>query len=159
MSCRLSAIAPSEASGGFRLLYVGIAPGRASASAKPQTLRGRIRTHASGNADASTLRFTLGSLLGPAIGVSLERTRSNRLRFGAGERLLSDWMDRHARVAWISVEAPWQIERAVVRGLELPLNRAHNAAHPFYATLGASRAAARAAADERAATLAARIRP
>jgi hypothetical protein len=54
------------------MLYVGIAPkrpykdGRRSRS----TLHQRVRYHYQGNAEGSTLRLTLGCLLGPALGKS-----------------------------------------------------------------------------------------
>jgi hypothetical protein len=62
--------------------------------------------------------------------------------------LLSDWMDQHARVAWFVHQAPWAIEGDVVRGLNLPLNREHNVAHPFFPNLGSVRASARALARQ-----------
>jgi hypothetical protein len=129
------------ATDGFRLLYVGIAPAGPSLEGRRQsTLRTRIRTHASGNADASTLRFTVGCLLSERLGIALMRTPSGRLRFGDGEAALSDWLDEHARVCWVEMEAAWSVEGEVVRGLDLPLNRSHNAAHPFYPILGEIRA-------------------
>lgn len=51
---------------GHRLLYLGIAPSKpqASGAASKRHLRGRLRQHYALNAYGSTLRLTLGSLLG-----------------------------------------------------------------------------------------------
>lgn len=82
-----------------RLLYVGITPRRMATRASRQNLRTRIRYHYRGNAEGSTLRLTLGCLLG----FELRRVGSGkRMTFGlAGERELTDWMAEHAHVCWL----------------------------------------------------------
>jgi hypothetical protein len=56
--------APDSALGSNRLLYVGIAPRHMRPRVSRQSLRTRIRYHFRGNAAGSTLRLTLGCLLG-----------------------------------------------------------------------------------------------
>jgi hypothetical protein len=60
---------PAEQLDANRLLYVGIAPRRMSSRTSSQSLRTRIRYHVRGNAEGSTLRLTLGCLLGQEGGV------------------------------------------------------------------------------------------
>lgn len=104
---------------GYRLLYVGIAP---SGDDSSQNLRKRIRNHFD------------------ALGIQLRRTTSgNRMTFGMGEEMLSDWMATHARVAWSELEKPWLIEYELIRVLHVPLNLAGNGSHPFYHKLSALR--------------------
>ncbi|MEU6812984.1 GIY-YIG nuclease family protein [Streptomyces sp. NPDC046831] len=73
-----------------RLLYVGIAPRYIAKRTSTQNLRKRVRYHYRGNAAGSTLRLTLGCLLG----LELRRVGSGkRMTFGrAGETTLSQWM-------------------------------------------------------------------
>lgn len=121
---------------GCALLYVGIAPTRPfGIDGRPSTssLRSRIRTHYSRNAEGSTLRLTLGSLLAASLG--LRRASSTSKSFGNGEHKLSEWMAANAYVSWIEHSEPWLIEPAVIASLDLPLNLAHNPAHPFRAQL------------------------
>ena len=80
---------------GRYLLYVGISP---SSPQSRQTLRSRIRSHFRGNAQASTLRMTLGCLLGMRLFMI---GASERLVSGQAERELSDWMAANAGVAWV----------------------------------------------------------
>lgn len=113
---------------GLTLLYLGISPkerptnGRAPSRS---TLRQRLRTHYAGNASGSTLRKTLGCLLGPTLGVSLRRVGSGeRLTLtNPGEQLLDEWLEANALVAWMEAARPWEIERTILQsGLPLPLN-------------------------------------
>ena len=100
---------------GLALLYVGISPKPPSAVGTPsrQTLRSRLRYHFRGNAEGSTLRLSLGCLLSQSLGIELRRVGSGRrMTFGAGERVLSDWLERNARVAWLACDEPWRIEEA-----------------------------------------------
>jgi hypothetical protein len=133
---------PGTTSDGWSLLYVGIAPARAGSSSN---LRKRIRHHVSGNARGSTLRLTLGSFLAERLGL-ITVPASGKLHFGSGEAALNAWLDAHARVAWVEHSEPWTVEGEVVRALDLPLNRAHNFAHPAYPIVGAARAALRSRA-------------
>jgi hypothetical protein len=113
---------------GLTLLYVGISPKEPPANGRPpsrSTLRRRIQTHFSGNAEGSTLRKTLGCLLARETGFPLRRVGSGtRLTFtNPGERALDDWMNDNARVAWRVCEQPWTLEREILAsGLPLPLN-------------------------------------
>ncbi|MGW1030341.1 GIY-YIG nuclease family protein [Streptomyces sp. NPDC002577] len=70
-----------------RLLYVGIAPRFMANRTSTQNLRKRVGYHHRGNAAGSTLRLTLGCLLG----LELRRVGSGkRMTFGkAGEATLS----------------------------------------------------------------------
>lgn len=49
---------------GRTLLYVGTAPRRPGRSMSTATLRSRLRSHLRANASTSTLRMTLGALIG-----------------------------------------------------------------------------------------------
>ncbi|MFB4293286.1 GIY-YIG nuclease family protein [Nonomuraea sp. ATR24] len=127
-----------------RLLYVGIAPRRMATRASKQNLRSRVRYHFRGNAEGSTLRLTLGCLLG----LELRRVGSGkRLTFGqAGEKELTDWMAEYARVCWIEHDAPWEGESELIARLDLPLNLDQNRHHAFHSYLSGVRASARALA-------------
>jgi len=127
--------------GAWSLLYVGIAPGRPGSTSN---LRKRLGNHLTGNARGSTLRLSLGSLLSEQLGLTAVPA-SGKVSFGTTEAILSKWMDDHARVTWLETPDPWAIEAEVVRTLQVPLNRDHNQAHPFYATMGQLRAARRSA--------------
>jgi len=139
---------------GQKLLYVGIAPKRPPVTGRPSstTLRDRIRQHYSLNAYGSTLRLTLGCLLG----IELRRIASKknpgtakRMTFGrAGEQRLSRWMDEHAYVVWKVCENAWDIEHRLLAQLDLPLNLDDNQHGGFHATLTEIRASARATARE-----------
>lgn len=124
-----------------RLLYVGIAPRHMSNRPSTQHLRKRIRYHYRGNSYGSTLRLTLGCLLG----LELRRVGSGtRLTFGpVGEAELSDWMHEHARVCWCPAAEPWLIESVAIERLDLPLNLDQNRGHPFHRMLTQLRADAR----------------
>src|SRR6516162_4544244 len=86
---------------GATLLYVGISPKKPPSG---QDLRGRIRYHYCGNAEGSTLRLTLGCLLG----LRLYRVGSGKRRtFADDEKRLSDWMAQNALVTWFPTPEPW----------------------------------------------------
>ena len=128
-----------------RLLYVGIAPRHMNGRTSSQNLRKRLRNHYRGNASSSTLRLTLGCLLG----LDLQRMGNGRLTFGTtGEAQLSEWMHEHARVCWYPTDQPWLIESEAIRRLDLPLNLDQNRHHPFHQQLTQLRADARARARE-----------
>ena len=123
------------------LLYVGIAPSRPLGyNGRPttQSLRSRIRIHYAGNAEGSTLRRSLGVLLRTKLKLQADLTRRSK-SFGEGEARLSDWMERNAYVSWIEYPEPWAIEKQVIEKLDLPLNLAHNRAHPFWMNLTEAR--------------------
>jgi len=123
---------------GWTLLYVGIAT---------KDIRQRILDeHFHGNAYGSTLRLSLGCLLTDILSIQLRRIGRSRKRltFGqTGEVKLSEWMAKHARVAWRGNNELFQdkrflkkLERLIVQErYSLPLNMNHNKKHPFYAQL------------------------
>lgn len=125
-----------------RLLYVGISPGRATSK---ETLRSRIKYHFSGDAEGSTVRMTVGLLLGLPLHL---RERTETKTFGPdGEAELSEWLVEHGRLCWHLHHEPWTIRPEVVAGADVPLNVQHNAEHPFAPVISALRA--RAIADAR----------
>jgi hypothetical protein len=139
-------IPPGVPGGGCRvvdgrtLLYVGISPKAPPANGvRPsrQSLRSRIRYHYRGNAEGSTLRLSLGSLLAEELGLVLRRVGSgSRMTFcHDGEQRLSGWMADHAWVAWAVVSSPWRIEELLIRELSLPLNLDQNQHSPFHDAL------------------------
>lgn len=132
------------------LLYVGISPkappmnGTAPSS---QTLRRRLTYHYRGNAEGSTLRLTLGSLLADPLDIQLRRVGSGtRMTFSSGEVVLSEWMAAHARVCWVTTSRPWLLESELIERLGLPLNLDQNRHSGFHAELSQARAAQRARA-------------
>ena len=128
--------------GNMALLYVGISPRKPPANGRP----GSRQTLASGNAAGSTLRLTLGCLLADELGLELPRVgRGQRLTFTInGEQRLSEWMARHAFVAWTEDSQPWLLEGELLRTLSVPLNLDGNRDHPFRQHLSALRVKARA---------------
>jgi hypothetical protein len=139
-------------SNGFVLLYVGVSPKRPSAVGSPsrQTLRSRLLYHFRGNAEGSTLRFSLGCLLSQSLGIELRRVGSGRrMTFGAaGERALNDRLERNARVAWLECSEPWRIEEQMIRSVSPPLNLDQNRHDGFHSELAKRRRAAKARARE-----------
>jgi hypothetical protein len=120
------------------LLYIGIAPRppAKNGTISRRTLRGRLREHYSRNAEGSTLRRTLGCLLAQQLGIELRRVGSGeRMTFGAGERILSEWMNENAFVCWREHPAPWEIECELIEEPRPPLNLKENSHHSFYKTL------------------------
>lgn len=123
---------------GFTLLYVGISPGPPRADGKPrapQDLRKRIRYHfGAGNAgaDGSTLRKSLGVLLGEQLGFVLRRIGSGkRQTFAGGEAVLTQWMAENAAVSWVLHPEPWFLEPKLINALVLPLNFQDNDRNAF----------------------------
>ncbi len=45
----------------------------------------------------------------------------------------------HLRVGWVKVARPWDVEEGLVRAMRPPMNREHNADHPFYEQMGEAR--------------------
>ncbi|WP_448316773.1 GIY-YIG nuclease family protein [Streptomyces sp. CO7] len=138
--------APHPALEGRGLLYVGMAPRSITSRVSRQNLRTRVRYHCRGNAEGSTLRLSLGCLLG----LELRRVGSGtRMTFGrAGEAELSRWMTAHARVCWVEHETPTALESQLIAQLDLPLNLDQNRRNEFHAVLKDLRAAARRRARE-----------
>jgi GIY-YIG catalytic domain-containing protein len=122
----------------FELLYVGIAPSRPDSKAH---LRSRlVRQHIGGNIASSTFRFGLAALLWEQQRWTPSQSASHRFRLPPDEeRALSAWQRTYLRVRWCVVSEPWSRERDVVRELEPPMNREHNADQPFFAEMGDAR--------------------
>jgi hypothetical protein len=130
------------------LLYVGIAPGRASSSA---TIYSRVGgQHIGGNTGSSTFRLSLASLLfeemswqpfcrGKKVTLSSEDNKALRV-----------WQEDHGGLCWVSSDEPWagSTERAVIAQMGPPLNLAENVGHPFHAAMSAARRHFRASAIE-----------
>ncbi|WP_344429407.1 GIY-YIG nuclease family protein [Streptomyces lavendulocolor] len=129
-----------------QLLYVGIAPRHMATRTSSQNLRKWVRYHFRGNAAGSTLRLTLGCLLG----LELRRVGSGkRMTFGkAGEAALSQWMAEHARVCWVEHPEPWTAESELIARLDVPLNLDQNQHNAFHPRLKELRAQARQRARE-----------
>lgn len=136
---------------GLTLLYGGIAPKappKNGTKASERTLWHRVRYHMRGNAYGSTLRLTLGCLLGDKLGIQLRRVGSGgRQTFADGEIKLSEWMEQNASVCWIEKNEPWALEAHLISSVCLPLNLDQNRSHAFHATLSAMRRAAKRNAE------------
>lgn len=134
---------------GLTLLYVGISPKNPRSR---QNLRKRITYHYRGNAEGSTLRFTLGTLLANDSDFPLRRVGSgSRMTFThLGEQWLDDWMANNAFVCWVQHPEPWQLEHQLLHEHSLPLNIQDNRHHPFSKPLSQIRQAAKAQAREMA---------
>ncbi|GHK03704.1 hypothetical protein SY2F82_55010 [Streptomyces sp. Y2F8-2] len=132
---------PHTALASGRLLYVGIAPRHMSTRTSTQNLKKRVQYHYRGNAAGSTLRLSLGCLLG----LELRRVGSGtRLTFGrAGEAKLSQWMADNAQVCWLEHDEPWTMESELIAQLDLPLNLDQNRHNSFHGELKELRAKAR----------------
>ena len=130
--------------GEWKLLYVGVAGRTPSSNA---TLRTRIVScHLNGHASISTLRYSLGCLLAETLRLSLAKMpgSKNCVWFGdEGEKHLSEWILRHARVSWFESDTPTEAEAAALRtyGAALPLNIDGNPRNSFGKTLSKLRSA------------------
>lgn len=120
----------------FVVLYVGIAP---KSLASKETLRPRIKKHFKGNAYGSTLRLTLGCLLSTQLGIELRRVSKSRMTFANGEKILDEWLNENALVAYVVRKNPWNVEAQLIQALSLPLNLEYNENHAFYSSLSAIR--------------------
>jgi hypothetical protein len=134
-------VSKCEQRDGLTLLYVGISPTAPPADGKrpiSQDLRKRIRYHfggGKGDAEGSTLRKSLGVLLGDELGFKLRRIGSGRRRtFAGGEAVLNQWMAENALVSWVVHPEPWVLEEELIANLDVPLNvqssNKHNAFYP-----------------------------
>jgi hypothetical protein len=113
---------------GLPLLYVGMTT----------NLVGRINNHCTGNAECSTLRWSLGCLLSEVLNIQLRRSGNNNIkrfaRIGAnniddGEQVLTNWIVNNARFSYRVLndenEAN-ELEVWLIGHLSLPLNIQHN---------------------------------
>ena len=133
--------------GVWTLLYVGIAPKAPPMNGKAASrthLYQRVRYHLTGNAEGSTLRLTLGCLLGERLGIQLRRVGSGGTKTftNPGEQRLDAWMAEHARVAWVETAEPWVLEAQLFGTMSLPLNLAGNRRHAFWGTMSEIRTGA-----------------
>jgi hypothetical protein len=104
-------------------------------------LRQRIWTHYAGNAEGSTLRKTLGCLLGDELSIQLRRVGSGtRKTFAEGEQVLSAWMADNAFVSWVIREHPWELEDDLIAAVDLPLNLEGNSRNRFHQVFTQTRA-------------------
>ena len=141
---------PCVRHGEFSLLYVGISPSAPPKNgASSQSVRSRLRQHFRGNAEASTLRLTLGCLLADQLGLELRRVGSGRgFTFSTGEQRLSQWLEENARVVWRCCDEPWIFEEELISVLDLPLNLDQNRRHAFHSELSRIRRDAKTRARE-----------
>lgn len=123
-----------------------MAPRHTANRTSRQNLRTRVQYHYRGNAAGSTLRFTLGCLLG----MELRRVGTGtRMTFGqAGEAELTRWMAENARVCWAEHAAPWDVKAQLISALDVPLNLDQNERNAFHGVLKQLRAQARARARQ-----------
>lgn len=98
------------------LLYVGIT------GKNNRNIIKRLKEHYKSNAEASTLRYSLGCLLGCEL--SLEGKIKT---FGEKKEMkLSGWMKENACVSWIDHKNPEELENTALKELVLPLNIKEN---------------------------------
>lgn len=126
----------------LELLYVGIAP---RSAASKSNLRRRLANHHRAAIGSSTFRLDLASFLWQDQRWTPQWTDRPKL---PDEQLaaLSHWQREHLVVQWVEVATPWLLEVDVVHAMRPPLNREHNAHHPFYEHVGGARDRLRAAA-------------
>lgn len=134
---------------GLTLLYVGISPKNERSR---QHLRKRVVYHLKGNAEGSTLRLTLGTLLAPVSDYPLRRVGSGRrMTFThQGEQWLDAWLNENALICWTEHPEPWRLEHALLAAYSLPLNIQDNRSLTFCASLSEARRAAKGLAREMA---------
>jgi len=137
---------PHPTEPGFDLLYVGIAPARASSAS---TIRSRVlENHLGGNIAASTFRFTLAALLKDELHlVPLKKGKKTVLSSEQNSQL-STWQRANLRMTWHAAAKPWLFEAAVIAELKPPLNIDDNHDDAFRSTVKQARAALRRLASE-----------
>jgi len=127
---------PAHPCAPLEMLYVGIAPSRATSKAR---LRSRLLgNHAGGNTGSSTLRRSLAALLTDS---EQYRTRwtSRTVLLPEDEQRLTEWMRANLWLTWAVHEVPWAVEAEVIERLAPPLNQADNSAHALYPFVRAAR--------------------
>ena len=128
---------PPHPTADLELLYVGIAPARASSKA---TIRSRIcGQHLGGNIGSSTFRLSLAALLADRQRWCAEWSGSRARLTREDNDALSGWQRQHLRLRWAEVPQPWLIEHEVIDLMRPPLNLAGNEGHPFGAALSEAR--------------------
>lgn len=117
---------------GKALLYVGVVP---SVWYSKRKLPKRIRTHISGTARQSTLRYSLGACLVEELGLVVNHLPGFKLNFGESEERLTEWICENGYVTWVCHEEPWTLEKELTGLLKPALNLKNNEVHPFYRIL------------------------
>jgi len=120
---------------GWKLLYIGMV--------QNQPVRERLLSrHYGGNAEESTLRKSLGSLLRDKLDLTPRKksARSKKWTFGDDEDKLTEWMHKHARVklVGIAMKKVKEMEEVLIKHFSPPLN-IEEGSHPFAAELEAIR--------------------
>lgn len=130
-------VSPHPSHPNWSLLYVGIAPARATST---QTVRTRvIGNHLSGNTGSSTFRLSLAALLLEELGLTPVRTSSKVVLPPAQNKTLSDWQRDNLGLTWTVHPEAWLIEPDVIAEMAPPMNLAANRSHPFATELTAAR--------------------
>jgi hypothetical protein len=126
----------------LELLYVGVAPRDAESRSH---LRRRLGNHHRAPVGSSTFRLDLAAFLWEPMAWTPFWTDRPTL---PEEQLaqLRTWQREQLHVQWIETTEPWRLECEVIRAMAPPLNRDHNADHPFYAEVGRARERFRGAA-------------
>jgi hypothetical protein len=102
------------------------------------TLRSRVRYQFRGYAYGSTLRLTLGSLLGQQLDIQLRQAGDGqRITFGDDEAVLSE-EGRPAPVCWAAHPNTLATRSRLIQNLLLPLNLDRNKHSAFHAELSAA---------------------
>lgn len=119
----------------YRLLYVGIAPQKPSATApaSKSTLRKRIvGNHLGAHIASSTLRRSLAWLLKPDMDFAIARNAAGKQVMPAtDEATLTAWMRDHAALSFVVDPEPWLLEEELIaHGPNLPIN-IRGSTHPF----------------------------
>jgi predicted GIY-YIG superfamily endonuclease len=117
----------------LNLYYIGI-------SGNNNYLRKRLNQHFNGNAESSTLRYSLGCLLSEHLDIKLQIKAKSSKRFSKnhciklGENVLSKWLSENAFISFFSCDdktTAEKIEKWLISKVSLPLNIEHNSKHPF----------------------------
>lgn len=122
----------------WSLLYVGISPSRATSS---KNVASRFsKDHVGGNIGGSTFRQSLASLL--IANLQLQpKSGGDRSRL-TSEAPLSRWIEASCGATFARSDRPWELEAAVIRLLDPPLN-IDKGANPFRFEVSARRSALR----------------
>lgn len=130
--------------GGWDLLYIGIAPVRATSG---QAIRSRVvGNHIRGNTGASTFRLSLAALLFEDREWQPLRKKKKVVLSSADNSALRTWQEENLALTWAECPEPWTIEDSVISEMGPPMNLAGNSSHAFHATMTDARKRFRAAA-------------
>ena len=96
---------------GSSLLYVGICPGSNKSNANRNIKRRILEHYGEALAEGSTLRFTLGVVLGLPLYLKGTSKQGNKTFSKKGEQDLNYWMSENAYITWQTYEVPWVVEK------------------------------------------------